>query len=203
MTRQTRLLGLSLALALVPVGSVRAQSDYVLDGTSSRVSFHGRALTRRISGISTQLLGRVVVSPDDPRVVRGYVRFAVASLDIKPQVSDEEVERLFGGTASPDVTFEVDSTGFDDEQQRWYLYGRLTMRGVSRDVRFDGTAFRDGERLVAHGFTSVDMRDWGIRPPSRVLGLVRMDETLTLSFRAEFQPDLHAGRAISRRGGSR
>ncbi len=165
-----------------------AQSEFVLDPGASHVTFRGRALAVEIVGRSTDLTGAIALVPNNPRIVQGQVRFAVASLETEPPANKAEVEKVFGGADHPEVTFVVDSTTFDNAADRWLLHGQLVMRGVSRPVDFLGTARRIGQRILAHGEARVDIRDWGISPPEWLLGLVRMDAMVTLGFHAEFRP---------------
>ena len=190
-SRPTRLLAALSAFALLSsLGAPRvagAQSEFVLDPAASHVTFRGRALAVEIIGRSTDLSGAIELVPQNPRIVHGQVRFAVASLETEPPANKAEVEKVFGGAEHPEVTFVVDSTTFDNSANTWLLHGQLVMRGVSRPVDFLGTARRIGQRILAHGEARVDIRDWGISPPEWLLGLVRMDALVTLGFHAEFR----------------
>jgi polyisoprenoid-binding protein YceI len=160
----------------------------VLDHSASHVQFRGRAAIQRVTGQSRSLGGSITLRGSDLRTARGIVRFPVASLRTQPSADAHDVVRLFGGRPGADVVFEVDSIGRDAHTGPWILHGRRTRNGVSRSVRFAGTALTYDRRLIAEGETRVDLRDWGIRPPQRLRGLIRMSSEMTLSFRAEFQP---------------
>ena len=165
-----------------------AQASYVLDHGASHVRFRGRALLQSVTGNSESLRGTIVVRDNDLRTARGDVRFAVASLRTTPDAEAEEVERLFGGAAHPDIVFLVDSIVRHERAGRWRFDGRLLMNGVTRPVSFGGNAMSEGGRVVAEGEALVDVRKWGITPPTRLRGLLRMSPEMTLSFRAEFFP---------------
>lgn len=176
---------LSSVSAALPLAG---QSEFILDSAASQVTFRGRALTVEIIGQSRELTGAIELVPQNPKIVQGQVRFAVASLETEPRANKADVQRVFGGPEHPEVTFVVDSTTFDAASTTWLLHGQLVMRGVSRPVDFIGTARRVGLRILAHGEAKVDVRDWGIAPPEWMLGLVRMDAFVTLGFSAEFRP---------------
>ena len=190
-SRSPRLLAAVSSLALMSSLAARplaAQSEFILDPAASHVTFRGRALAVEIVGHSRELTGAIALVPQNPKVVQGRVRFAVASLETAPPANKAEVERVFGGAEHPEVIFVVDSTTFDDDANSWLLHGQLVMRGVSRPVDFLGTDRRIGQRILAHGEARVDIREWGIAPPEWLLGLVRMDANVTLGFHAEFRP---------------
>ena len=166
---------------------VCAQSAYVLDRSNSRVTFRGRAFIQQIIGRSEELAGRVIMSGSDVRSLRGDVRFNVASIATDPVVESQDLLKLFGGDRHPTITFQVDSVERGTEVGPWAVHGRLTMNGVTRPIAFFGQANVTGRQVVASGTTSVDVRDWDIRPPRRFGGLVGMSPQITLSFRAEFR----------------
>ncbi|MFN2398267.1 MAG: YceI family protein [Gemmatimonadaceae bacterium] len=184
----------SLLLAPAPLS---AQSVYELDRAASHVAFLGRAFTQRIAGRSTSLQGGVLLRGRDVRTVRGDVRFTVASIQTDPRSAQNELTAVFGGDAHPEIIFFVDSTSVEEKTRLVSLHGQLSMHGEIRPVRFDGSAhtLADGSRVVAEGVTRIDMRDWGMTPPSGLLGLVRMSPELTLAFRAEFTQKKRRGLA--------
>lgn len=51
---------------------------------------------------------------------------------------------------------------------------RLTIRGVTREVRAPGAVVRGHGALEVAATFSVDMRDCGITPPVRMLGVLRV-----------------------------
>lgn len=173
---------------LIPVvRAAHAQSAYILDRSTSRVMFRGRAFVQPISGRSDELAGRVVISKGDVRSIRGDVRFNVASIATEPAVQPDELLKLFGGERHPTITFQVDSIARGGEVEPWTVHGRLTMNGITRPVTFSGQAAVTGRHVMASGTTAVDVRDWGIRPPRRFGGLIGMSPQITLIFRAEFR----------------
>lgn len=170
-----------------------AQVAYILDGSASRVAFQGRALFQSIDGRSDEVAGAVTVLGRDLRSLRGTIRVSVASLQIQPEISAREIERLFGGPASAEIVFRVDSLTRHDGK-RIHLHGRLTMNGITRPVTFGGEAHHErGSRLHARGSARVDIREWQMRPPKRLLGLISMHHELTLTFDAQFSPQELAG----------
>jgi polyisoprenoid-binding protein YceI len=130
----------------------------------------------------------MVMSSGDVRSLRGAVRFDVSSIATEPSVPPKELLKLFGGDRHPTVVFQVDSIAGGDEVGPWTVHGRLTMNGITRVVAFSGHASVKGRQVVASGTTSVDVREWGIRPPRRFGGLIGMSPHVTLTFRAQFRP---------------
>jgi polyisoprenoid-binding protein YceI len=176
-----------------PMASATSQGIYVLDRSTSQVTFRAQALANKLTGRSENLRGLVRLQGVDLRHLYGSVSFPVASLQMDSRSQEREVARLLGAPAEPEIVFDIDSVAPDSASSpRWSFFGRLTMRGITRPVRFSGSARAVGVRVHTHGTAAVDIRDWGITPPSRLLGLIRMSPTVRLSFDAEFarQPNV-------------
>jgi polyisoprenoid-binding protein YceI len=187
----TALFAALMALA-TSLGPANAQGIYVLDRSTSQVTFRAQALANKLTGRSENLRGLVRLQGVDLRHLYGSVSFPVASLRMDSPAQEREVAKLLGAPGEPEIVFDIDSVAPDSAaSQRWSFFGRLTMRGVTRPVRFSGAARAVGVRVHTHGMAAVDIRDWGITPPSRLLGLIRMSPTVRLSFDAEFARQPH------------
>ena len=70
-----------------------------------------------------------------------------------------------------------------DDPQRLRTEGDLTIAGVTRRVEFvvHGHRLADG-RMRARGDTVVQMTDYGLKPPKRFFGLVRVQDQLAVRF---------------------
>jgi polyisoprenoid-binding protein YceI len=193
-----RATGLALVAILVVAPSVRAQAAYVLERSSSRVMFQGRAFLRSVVGRSDDLVGMLSIRRGDLRSMRGNVRFPVTSLETDPQMQPKELREVFGADVHPDIVFLVDSIEDSASGDDWAFHGRLTMNGITRPVVFRGQARISSTRMIASGSADVDLHDWRIRPPRRLGGLIGMSSKIRLSFRAEFRPreDAHTALAV-------
>ena len=192
-----RATGLALVAILSVAPSVRAQAAYVLERSSSRVMFQGRAFLRSVVGRSDDLVGMLSIRRGDIRSMRGNVRFPVTSLETDPQMQPRELREVFGADVHPDIVFLVDSIDNSGRGDDWEFHGRLTMNGVTRPVVFRGEARITANRMIASGSADVDLHDWRIRPPRRLGGLIGMSSKIRLSFRAEFRPREDAHTALA------
>jgi polyisoprenoid-binding protein YceI len=187
-TPRSRAIAVALGATLLATPVLTAQAAYVLERSSSRVTFQGRAFLRSIVGRSEALAGFVSIRSGDVRSMRGNVRFPVSSLETDPAMQPRELTELFGAERHPEVIFVVDSIGSAAEPGEWEIHGRLTMNGVTRPVAFQGSARFLERRMIASGATEVDLTEWRIQPPRRLGGLVGMSSKIRLMFRAEFRP---------------
>jgi polyisoprenoid-binding protein YceI len=192
-----RATGLALAATMLFAPLVRAQAAYVLERSSSRVMFQGRAFLRSVVGRSDDLVGMLSIRRGDLRSMRGNVRFPVTSLETDPAMQPKDLRELFGAD-HPEIVFLVDSIDDSGPGDEWEFHGRLTMNGITRPVSFHGHARITDNRMIANGSAKVDLHDWRIRPPRRLGGLIGMSSKIRLSFRAEFRPrdDSHTALAV-------
>lgn len=62
--------------------------------------------------------------------------------------------------------------------------GRLTVAGVTRDIEMDVAAAKSGEsRYVLTGEAPLKMTDFGITPPTAMMGAIRAADQVRVSFR--------------------
>jgi polyisoprenoid-binding protein YceI len=187
-TPRSRAIAVALGATFLVTPVLTAQAAYVLEKSSSRVTFQGRAFLRSIVGRSDELVGFVSIRSGDVRSMRGNVRFPVSSLETDPEMEPQELTELFGAERHPEVIFLVDSIASVAAEDEWAIHGRLTMNGVTRPVAFQGSARFLERRMIANGATEVDLHDWSIEPPRRLGGLIGMSSRIRLMFRAEFRP---------------
>jgi hypothetical protein len=60
--------------------------------------------------------------------------------------------------------------------------GNLKIAGVVREVALDITTERRNERLCVHGEVTLLMTDFGIKPPVALMGMLKTDPKVTVTF---------------------
>jgi polyisoprenoid-binding protein YceI len=76
--------------------------------------------------------------------------------------------------------------------------GKLTIRDVSRDVTLQGRMWKDAEGLWLAGMHVVKMTDFGIKPPTMMMGALRTHDRVEVHFRLLLVPEqTTSARAIS------
>lgn len=61
--------------------------------------------------------------------------------------------------------------------------GKLTIAGQTNDLEMQVTGTRSGELLVLTGETPIRMSDYGIKPPTAMLGTIKTGNDVNVSFR--------------------
>ena len=122
--------------------------------------------------------------------VRGAAEVSVARMETGNGARDRHMRETLQADSYPVIRFAVDSAvpgAASGDSTAIGLFGKLTLHGVTRSVRADGSVIlKPGGTNVTAAF-SLDMRDYGIKPPVRALMLhVAPDVVVTarLSFGA-------------------
>ena len=64
--------------------------------------------------------------------------------------------------------------------------GQLTIAGVQKDVALTGTAQPQADTLVMNGQYDLRMSDYGIKPPTLLLGAIKVADPVVIHFHLKF-----------------
>ena len=108
------------------------------------------------------------------------IAIAAASLKSPKEGIDKNMHKALKVKEHADITFSLKRIeGTPDALQ---AVGTLRIAGVERDVTLPLTTVRKGVTLVVTGAIDVLMPDFGIAPPKAMLGMVKTDPKVTVSF---------------------
>ena len=190
--------GVGQSLAVPDADFERGQIYYLLPGQDTQLALTSTAPLQRVIVTTSRAVGYVVATfdPEDAEkpILGGALRVPVASLASDSPALDGQLggESYFHGAEHPEVTFELTgATGAerlagDDEEVFSYrvkLAGRLTARGVTREVemdtevRFRLTTFATfpravGDLITLAGRFEIDPADFGWEMPRGAAGLI-------------------------------
>jgi len=87
----------------------------------------------------------------------------------------------------PEIRFVSDHVNVNGPN-RFNVSGALTMRGVSRPAVIAVTTQDQGRALKLEGSSTVNMKDWGMKPPTAALGAVGTKPEMQVRFQLFFTP---------------
>jgi hypothetical protein len=111
------------------------------------------------------------------------VAIAAASLTSPREGLDKNMYKALKVTAFPDITFRLnhfDATATTPGTLR--ATGVLTIAGVEREVALDLKTQRSESSFTVKGEIKLLMTDYGIAPPKAMLGMLKTDPAVTVSF---------------------
>ena len=102
---------------------------------------------------------------------------------------DGPLRRALGAAEYPEIRFELLRVrpGATHGDTAAVTYdGRFTIRGRTRDDTIPGTVVLSPGSLLATATFPLDIRDYGITPPTALFGIVRVEPVVRVTVRLEF-----------------
>ena len=131
----------------------------------------------------------------DPELWRGtgdkpakaVVSIPVASIRSEHKKMDALMQEALKAKANPEIRYEITGatmTRGNNEEFVIRTNGKLTIAGTTRDIAMDVTAKGiDEGRYVLTGEVPIRMPDYGIKPPTAMLGTIKTGPEVKVAFR--------------------
>lgn len=134
-------------------------------------------------------VSRATFTGSDISMVTGQVEVRVMDMHSGIGLRDRHMRGTMNADSFPVIRFElvgVVPEGRNGDTLAVAFQGRLTIHGVTKAIRVPGwVLIRPSEVEAASRFT-LDMREYGIRPPSRFLGTVQVQPDVAINVRLVF-----------------
>jgi hypothetical protein len=200
------ILGSSLALTACmssapPAGAPVPKTSASAATTKDRVWVTGSSnIVRSFTCRATQVNVSAEAAPEAfdrtktdglPAVRSGALDVPVRSLDCGIGLQNVHLREALGATTHPEISFilsdYVVERGEDVSNVR--MQGLLRIAGTERAVVVHGSVFRNAVgQLILRGAREIDVRDFGVKPPRRFLGLLRVRNEVTVHFEVAVRP---------------
>ena len=165
-------------LAFAPL-SLSKTSKVWVDGTSNVRSFSCAAAT-----IQADVAGETTGEPGSA-VKSATLVIPVASLDCKNGTMNEHMLKALKAKTNPTIVFRLASYELAKQADvvRVTLAGTLAMGGVEKPVSMTVEA-SEGASGMLHvvGTHELRMTEWGLKPPTLMLGTMKVDERVKVGF---------------------
>lgn len=195
---RTRLFGrLALMAIVVPAGiawtadraglALQPESKLWVEGTSSVRSYTCRAA--RVEGaVATQPGSTSLAIADLENTVKGAdVSVSVAGLECGNATMNGHLRKALKAETSPRISYRI--TSYDvTPAGAVKLNGTLSIAGTDRPVSIDATAANEGGRLRVKGSRQLKMTDFGVRPPTLMMGTMKVHDPVTVRFDVLLKP---------------
>lgn len=173
------------AAALAPL-SIQPGSRVWVDGTSTVRAWHCESARGEGSAAAatTELAQLSSVS-------RAEFSVPVATLDCRNNTMNGHMRTALKAEAAPEIRFRASSvrvtpTGADAGTA--HMEGTLSMGGQDKQVSIDGTVAREDGQLRVRGSKRLVMTEWGLRPPSLMMGTMKVNPNVTVGFDVVLKP---------------
>jgi len=185
--------GLAVAMAVWAAGGTPAVAQAPLTIDSAHITINGTSnIHPYTASTSTLRVTRAQVAAaaegDTWAAVlkTGYVdafevTIPAATLTSPREGLDKNMHKALQVTEHPDIVFRLVRLEPGSGTAMRGI-GRLTIAGVEREVALDLTAERRGQTLCIEGRVQLLMTDFGIKPPTAMLGMLKTDPRVTVTF---------------------
>jgi polyisoprenoid-binding protein YceI len=186
----------ALALtAWVAAGAIAtAEGPLAID--SARVTIAGTSNVHAYTASTTQVrvnrsqLGATIAGTEfwqnalKPGAIEAFeIVVPAATLASPKEDLDKNMHKALKVKEHPDITFRL--VRFDAKENaegRAKAIGVLSIAGVEREVALTITTKRSGTTLTVQGSVELLMTDYGITPPKAMLGMLKTDPKVTVTF---------------------
>src|SRR5688500_6954142 len=178
--------GLTAAAPDAPLSLVSAR--VTIDGTSNVHPYTASSKAVRLTRVRlTAAAGDVLQQALQPGALEAFdIAIAASSLASPKGDIDKNMHKALKVQEHADLTFRLrtldSGTGETAAGIPLKAIGTLTIAGVERDVTLDVKATRKGETLTLTGGVDLLMTDSGITPPKAMLGMLKTDPKVRVSF---------------------
>jgi polyisoprenoid-binding protein YceI len=189
---------LTLGILATPASAQRIRMT--LDTARSGVWFDAHATLGSFTGRARNFRGRVELADTvNPAEARGEVEVDVASIGTGIGARDGHLRDEMQADRFPVVRFTLAGTepagtdltapfaGAGELPRRSLLLrGELTVRDQTREISIPALVRFTADSAYVRGRVPVRFTDFGMKPPSRFLGLAKVDDELLLAFEVVF-----------------
>lgn len=122
------------------------------------------------------------------------VAIPVTSIKSEHAKMDKLMAEALKASANPTIRYELTSAALTESSPTLQLdtRGKLTIAGVTRDVTMQVNGTREpGGAYVLTGQLPIRMSDYGIKPPTAMMGTIKTGNDVKVTFRWAVQPAQH------------
>jgi len=161
----------------------------------SRVWVEGTSTARSWRCESTRAVGTAAAGTTElaqlASVGSASVTVPVGTLDCRNNTMNGHMRTALKAAEAPELRFRANSvsvtpTGADEGTVA--MQGTLSIAGQDRPVTINGTVARENGQLRVRGSKRITMTEWGVRPPSLMLGAMRVAPVATVGFDVVLKP---------------
>ena len=156
----------------------------------SRVWVEGTSTARSYRCESTRVQGSVDASTTDlaqlSSVPGAQITVPVATLDCRNGTMNGHMRNALQATQNPNIRLQASAIRVNNGTAR--ITGDLTIAGRTQPVTIDATVAAEDGQLRVRGSRTLNMTNYGVRPPSLMLGAMRVNPNVTVGFDVLLRP---------------
>jgi polyisoprenoid-binding protein YceI len=178
------LIPITLGAALLPLSFQPGSRVWVV-GTSTARSY--RCESTQVEGVAQAPTAELAHLNE---VTGARVTIPIATLDCRNATMNGHMRTALKAAQYPTLSLQVSSATLTAaaEGSAVRMSGTLTIAGTTRPVNIDGTVVSEAGQLRVRGTKDVVMTEFGVRPPSLMMGTRRVRPNATIGFDVLLKP---------------
>ena len=193
--RSTLLTGLAFAAGLGAVAAAGAQGPRPLTIDTARITIagtsniHAYTASTTVVRVTRASLSGAAAGPTlwegvtRPGAIEAFeVAIPAGQLTSPKEGLDKNMHKALNVQEHPDITFRLTSLEAGASAGAMKAQGVLRIAGVERNVVLDLTTERREATFTVKGKLDLLMTDYGIKPPTAMLGMLKTDPKVTVTF---------------------
>lgn len=169
----------AVELTVAPSSKLWLEGDSTLHPFSSTSTAVSATLTLEAPGDAAAALAAKAPA-------RMTLSVPVASLKSAHGGLDKNLQKALLADKNPAITFSMRS--YKVEGGRVIAEGELSIAGKARGVVLDSSLENKGGKLLLAGSQALKMTDFGVKPPSMMLGAVKTSDDVMVRWQLELAP---------------
>jgi polyisoprenoid-binding protein YceI len=180
-----RMAAMTMAMA---AGKAAAQAVPDMPLTSGKLSFDANATLGAFTGVTTTVAGKLLGAATLAGV-HGWVEAPSKSLNTGNDHRDRDMAGSLEIEKYPVIRFDLDSVAAGEargDSIAVILKGRFTLHGQARAADVPGYVWLTPASARFHGAIVINVKDYGVGGLSKMLGLLKMNERITVRMDVKF-----------------
>lgn len=182
----------TLLITTALVNSASGQGNYKLVQSSSNMKVIGTSTVHDWEMDVTNFNGSVSINKDGNKLTISTLFFLAKANSIESDKSlmNKKTKEALKTDDHSRITFrfkEVKKLNTNSDNFSGTIIGDLTIAGVTRKVNIDFSGKRSGNKLYVNDTHTVDMTDYNIDPPTAMLGSIKTDKEVKISYNLTFK----------------
>lgn len=188
---------LTAAMAIATAGTLFAWQNHSLALASAKVTIAGSSNIHKWTAATTDVRiknAKLAITLTEPGFLAGIVKpsaleafeisLPVLTLKSDKDGLDKNMYKALKSDKHADITFRATKLVAGTGDGMLKATGMLKIAGVEKEVSFDLKAQLNGALLSIKGAVPILMTDFGIEPPKAMLGMLKTDPKVTVTFDA-------------------
>jgi polyisoprenoid-binding protein YceI len=173
----------TLALTATVTSAQMALPRNLTLAKESKLWLEGTSTVRSFKCSATKLDMAVVAETEEApaeMVKTASLIVPVAQLDCGNKTMNEHMRKALKAESNPQISWKM--TSYQVQGSNVVINGKLTIAGKENAIELKGTGSADNGTIRFKGSKQFKMTEYGVKPPSLMLGTMKVGDPLTVSF---------------------